>query len=96
METGKVWNIIPGIWAQSRVEYKYKQQSITKELTLRLGRKLAVYTGTSGILKYPDVNDVEQEIYLVVEDKYVPAPLYYWKVIQDKVRLNKFFIQLLA
>ena len=31
------------------------------------------------------MNDVEQEIYLAVEDRYVPAPLYYWKVIQDQV-----------
>ena len=83
MEIGKVWNITPEIWAQSRMEYK--QQSITRNLILRLGRNLAVYTGTNGILKYSDVNDVEQEIFLVVEDKYVPAPLYYWKVIQDKV-----------
>lgn len=83
MEIGKVWNIIPEILAQSGVEYK--EHSIKRNFNLRLGRNLAVYTGTHGILKYPDVNDVEQEIFLVVEDKYVPAPLYYWKVIQDKV-----------
>ena len=86
METGRVWNITQEIWEQSKIGWE--QQNKTGKLFLRLGRNLAVYTGTHGILKYPDVGDIEQEIYLSVEDKYVPAPLYYWKVIQDEVRPN--------
>ena len=49
-----------------------------------LGRDISVYTGTSGILKYPDVNNNPQDIYLY-NSHYIPAPLYYWKVLQDKV-----------
>ena len=58
------------------------------DLMIRLGHDLAVYTGTHGILQYPDVDGEDQEIFLYVEDKYVPAPLYYWKVIQDQVSVE--------
>ena len=56
----------------------------TRDLARALGRDVTVYSGTSGILTFPDTNNNQQQIFLY-EDKYVPAPLYYWKVIQDKV-----------
>merc|ERR1712227_288855 len=55
----------------------------TRDLAMILGRDISVYTGTSGILKYPDVNNNPQDIYLY-NSQYIPAPLYYWKVLQDK------------
>ena len=41
-----------------------------------------MYSGTHGILQYPDKNNTRRDIYLF-EDKYVPAPLYFWKVVRD-------------
>ena len=34
------------------------------DLMIRLGHDLAVYTGTHGILQYPDVDGEDQEIFL--------------------------------
>jgi hypothetical protein len=44
--------------------------------------KVTVWTGTHGILTYPDVNGNDVAIYLWVDGdkKYIPAPMYYWKV----------------
>ena len=50
-----------------------------------LGRDISVYSGTHGVLEFPDVNNNRQQIYLYNKE-YIPAPLYYWKVIQDKVK----------
>ena len=47
-----------------------------------MGRDLSVYTGTSGILQFPDTNNNNQDIFLY-NSEYVPAPLYYWKVLHD-------------
>lgn len=57
----------------------------TRDLADRLGRDLAIHTGTYGTLSYPDVNKNETQIYLYLagETKYIPAPLYYWKVVED-------------
>ena len=49
-----------------------------------LGRDISVYSGTHGVLEFPDVNNDHQQIYLYNKE-YIPAPLYYWKVLQDKV-----------
>jgi len=35
------------------------------------------------VLEFPDVNNNRQQIYLYNKE-YIPAPLYYWKVLQDK------------
>ena len=53
----------------------------------RLGRDISVYSGTHGVLEFPDVNNNHQQIYLY-NKTYIPAPLYYWKVIQDKVKTH--------
>ena len=43
-----------------------------------------VWTGTFGVLSYPDVNNNDADIYVYVKGdlKLVPAPKYYWKVLQ--------------
>ena len=65
-------------------------------LTVRLGREIQVYTGTHGTLKYKDTNNNYQEIFL--HQGYIPAPRYYWKVLQDQVRdqRNEESIELMA
>ena len=45
-----------------------------------------MYTGTHGTLRYKDTNNNYQEIFL--HQGYIPAPRYYWKVLQDQVREN--------
>ena len=45
-----------------------------------------MYTGTHGTLKYKDNNNNYQKIFL--HQGYIPAPRYYWKVLQDQVREN--------
>jgi len=57
----------------------------TRDLAMKLGHDISVYTGTHGILTFPDINNNSEEIFLY-NDQYIPAPLYYWKVLQDKTR----------
>ena len=40
-------------------------------------------TGTHGILEYPDKDSKATDIFLARIESYVPAPKYYWKVVQD-------------
>ena len=54
----------------------------TRDLAQSFGHDISVYTGTSGLLQFPDVNNNDQDIYLY-NSQYVPAPLYYWKVLHD-------------
>ena len=42
-----------------------------------------MFTGTDGILQYPDVSSNKRDIFLY-EDQYLPAPLYFWKVLRDQ------------
>ncbi|GFG38327.1 hypothetical protein Cfor_01738 [Coptotermes formosanus] len=47
---------------------------------------LDVYTGTYGILTFPDVNGVETELYLYVDNnnnKAIPVPKLFWKVVYE-------------
>ena len=60
--------------------------------TPRLGRDISVYSGTHGVLEFPDVNNNHQQIYLY-NKTYIPAPLFYWKVLQDKVMMIQHGIQ---
>ena len=84
METGKAWNTIQGIWELSN----YFRKAIFRfsQCLSRLGRDISVYTGTHGILQYPDFNGVNQNIHLY-NSTYIPAPLYFWKILQDLVSL---------
>merc|ERR1712142_1297459 len=54
----------------------------TRDLATKLGRDLQVTTGTYGMLSYPDNNNNPTHLYLF-NGTYVPAPKYYWKVVQD-------------
>ena len=49
----------------------------------RLGRDLVVTTGTHEVLEYPDKNNNPTDIFLARQESFVPAPKYYWKVVQD-------------
>ena len=62
------------------------QEKKTNFTYSRLGRDISVYSGTHGVLEFPDVNNNRQQIYLYNKE-YIPAPLYYWKVLQDKVMM---------
>jgi len=55
----------------------------TRDLATKLGRDLQVMTGTHGLLSYPDRKNNLTPIYLY-NNTYVPAPQYYWKVVQDQ------------
>ena len=54
-----------------------------KILNIRSGN-VKVWTGTFGVLSYPDENnnDVDIYIYLKGDKKLIPAPKYYWKILQ--------------
>ena len=58
---------------------------IDLKLLNRANGNVKVWTGTFGILSYPDINDNDVDIYLYLDgdDKFIPAPKYYWKVFQD-------------
>ena len=53
----------------------------------RLQDQVKVWSGTYGVLSYPDVNGNDVDIYVYVkgDKKYIPAPKYYWKVLQNDV-----------
>ena len=42
-----------------------------------------VTTGTHEVLEYPDKNNNPTDIFLARQESFVPAPKYYWKVVQD-------------
>ncbi|OXU25943.1 hypothetical protein TSAR_016649 [Trichomalopsis sarcophagae] len=48
---------------------------------------LLVYTGVHGVTSLPDVEGVEQPLYLFVNatEKAFPVPRFYWKIIHDPV-----------
>ena len=45
---------------------------------------VTVYTGTFGLLEYPDSNNNLKALFLL-QDKYIPAPKYYWKILFNEV-----------
>jgi len=55
----------------------------TRDLGNKLGRDLQVMTGTYGVLTYPNINNNPTPINLF-NATYIPAPKYYWKVVQDQ------------
>jgi len=54
----------------------------TRDLAEKLGRDLKVTTGTWGVLQYPNTEEVPTDIRLF-NNSYIPAPLYYWKIVED-------------
>jgi len=55
-----------------------------RDFAVSRGLDLTVYTGTSGVVQLPDVNDQLVAIYLYNKDQ-LPVPRYYWKILQDPV-----------
>eukprot|EP00088_Acartia_fossae_P004726 TRINITY_DN12039_c0_g1_i1.p1 TRINITY_DN12039_c0_g1~~TRINITY_DN12039_c0_g1_i1.p1 ORF type:complete len:466 (+),score=83.33 TRINITY_DN12039_c0_g1_i1:41-1438(+) len=57
----------------------------TRDLASSLGKDVSIWTGTHGVLSYADKYGEMTDIYLYLKDqtRYVPAPLYYWKVVYD-------------
>lgn len=56
-----------------------------------------LYTGTYGVMVYPDVHKKEQEIFLALNEKtgqrQIPAPRFYYKVlIADEIQAGIVFI----
>lgn len=47
---------------------------------------LDVFTGTHGVIKLNDTDGTEQEIYLDVDNKKVPVPKIFYKILIDKSR----------
>jgi len=80
------FNVAPQFQSFNNGNWKALEMN-TRELASKLGRDVSVYTGTHGILEYPDKNNNLTQIFLYNSDngeKYVPAPLYYWKVLYDQ------------
>ncbi|KAJ1525323.1 hypothetical protein ONE63_010145 [Megalurothrips usitatus] len=50
---------------------------------IELGRDLTVYTGTEGILTLPNAQGVATPLYLNDDDKKIPIPNNFWKVLYD-------------
>jgi len=57
----------------------------TRDLASSLGHDISSYTGTHGVLQYTDKYGDLVDIYLYLDGqtRYLPAPLYYWKVLYD-------------
>ena len=55
-------------------------------LFTRSNGNVKVWTGTYGVLQYPDENGNDVDIYLFLdgEKRYIPAPKFYWKVLLDE------------
>ena len=52
----------------------------------RSNGNIKIWSGTYGILSYPDNNgnDVAIYLYLDGEKRHIPAPKFYWKVLMDE------------
>ena len=82
--TGRAWSITPGNCPSGKILPQWVQYTKkNKVFPLSLGKKIDIYTGTHGILQYRDVNNNKKNIFLY-EDKYVPAPRFFWKVLREK------------
>jgi hypothetical protein len=58
----------------------------TRRLAADRNITLEVYTGTNGVLKLNDTEGIAHEIYLDDEDKKIPAPEIFYKILIDKSR----------
>lgn len=77
-------NVAPQFQSFNNGNWKALEMN-TRDLASSLGHDISVYTGTHDILKYADKYGQLIDIYLYIdaETRYVPAPLYYWKVVYD-------------
>jgi len=75
-------NVAPQFQSFNNGNWKALEGAV-RDLGAQLGRDLEVVTGTHGILEYPDSKNKPTEIFLEKNSSYVPAPLYYWKLVRD-------------
>jgi len=75
-------NVAPQFQSFNNGNWKALEGAV-RDLGAQLGRDLVVTTGTHEILEYPDTNRKMKAIHLARIEKYVPAPKYYWKIVQD-------------
>ncbi|KAK3932230.1 Dynein heavy chain 11, axonemal [Frankliniella fusca] len=54
-----------------------------RKKAIELGRDLTVYTGTEGVLTIPNAKGVPTPLYLNDDDKKIPIPDNFWKVLYD-------------
>ena len=62
-------------------------QYITKQYLFRHNGSVTVYSGTYGILEYPNDKNENTPIFILEDDGnwYIPAPKYYWKILLNEV-----------
>jgi hypothetical protein len=75
-------NIAPQFQSFNNGNWKALEGGV-RDLGAKLGRDLVVTTGTHEVLEYPDKNNSPTDIFLARIESFVPAPKYYWKVVQD-------------
>ena len=51
---------------------------------------ITVYSGTYGILEYPNIKNENTSIFILENDGnwYIPVPKYYWKIILNEVTME--------
>jgi len=75
-------NVAPQFQSFNNGNWKALEGGV-RDLGAKLGRDLVVTTGTHEVLEYPDKNNNPTDIFLARIESFVPAPKYYWKVVQD-------------
>jgi hypothetical protein len=55
----------------------------SRRLAANRNLTLEVYTGTHGVLKFNDIDGIAQDIYLDVDNKRVPVPRIFYKILVD-------------
>merc|ERR1712240_586362 len=75
-------NVAPQFQSFNNGNWKALEMAV-RDLGTKFGRDLVVTTGTHEVLEYPDKSNSPTDIYLARIESYVPAPKYYWKVVQD-------------
>ena len=80
------FNVAPQFQSFNNGNWKALEYA-TRNMAESIQDTVKVWSGTYGLLSYPDVNGNDVDIYIYVKNgkKYIPAPKYYWKVIQNGV-----------
>lgn len=77
-------NVAPQFQSFNNGNWKALEMA-ARDLAIKAGHDVVEYSGTHEYLKYPDSNNNPAPIFLYTATgkQYVPAPLYYWKVLHD-------------
>jgi hypothetical protein len=80
-------NVAPQFQAFNNGNWVALEMSL-REYAAKVGRDIRVFTGTHGILQYPNYNNDLKDIFLsprtpTETSHYIPVPQYYWKVLYD-------------